>query len=133
MTKPVRRADCRCAGPCLYPIVSKGFQPSAICSECKWTNTSLINLGIPGEPRWVCLGCCKRLIDGRDTHSPSAIEKAARELVVKLKLVHDDPTYRGVWTHYQLHFPPYNGPTYGTEFDALEWVIKEADDYKHLA
>lgn len=33
---------------------------SAICSECNWTNTSLLNLGEPGKPRWICPGCCKR-------------------------------------------------------------------------
>jgi len=34
-----------------------------ICHICNWTNTSLINLGEPNEPRWTCQGCCKRLLD----------------------------------------------------------------------
>jgi len=32
-----------------------------VCSLCKWTNTGLLNLGEPGEPRMVCHGCCKRM------------------------------------------------------------------------
>ena len=36
------------------------------CSECNWTNVSLINLGEYGKPRWVCQGCCKRAIDTLD-------------------------------------------------------------------
>lgn len=33
-----------------------------ICSVCNWTNTasSLLNLGDPGKPRWLCHGCIKR-------------------------------------------------------------------------
>jgi hypothetical protein len=44
-----------------------------ICSECHWTNVSLLNYGNPGEPRWICHGCCKRIIEERDTIKQSAI------------------------------------------------------------
>ncbi len=37
------------------------------CSECNWTNVSLINLGEPGKPRWVCHGCCKRTLEALDS------------------------------------------------------------------
>ena len=36
---------------------------SKTCSVCNWTNVSLLNLGEPGDPRWVCPGCCKRAFD----------------------------------------------------------------------
>lgn len=36
---------------------------SKTCSVCNWTNISLLNLGEPGDPRWVCPGCCKRAFD----------------------------------------------------------------------
>lgn len=39
---------------------------SEICSECHWTNGSLINLGESGKPRWVCPGCCKLAIEKLD-------------------------------------------------------------------
>ena len=51
-----------------------------ICSECHWTNVSLLNYGNPGEPRWICHGCCKRLIDDGDTLPPLALEKRIAEL-----------------------------------------------------
>ena len=40
---------------------------SAVCSECRWTNVSLLNLGEPGKPRMVCHGCCKRMLEAVDT------------------------------------------------------------------
>jgi len=39
---------------------------SAVCSECEWTNVSLLNLGEPGKPRMVCHGCCKRALEAVD-------------------------------------------------------------------
>jgi hypothetical protein len=36
---------------------------SATCGICKWTNVSLLNLGEPGNPRWTCHGCCKRMLE----------------------------------------------------------------------
>lgn len=33
------------------------------CAVCNWTNVSLLNLGEPGDLRWVCPGCCKRAFD----------------------------------------------------------------------
>lgn len=40
---------------------------SATCCLCNWTNVSLLNLGEPGAPRWVCHGCCKRMLDALQT------------------------------------------------------------------
>jgi hypothetical protein len=34
-----------------------------ICCVCGWTNVDLINLGEPGNSKWVCHGCCKRMFD----------------------------------------------------------------------
>ena len=36
---------------------------SESCCICRWTNTGLMNLGEFGKPRWVCHGCCKRILD----------------------------------------------------------------------
>lgn len=38
-------------------------EPQPVCSVCKWTNVSLLNLGEPGKPRLVCHGCCKQMAD----------------------------------------------------------------------
>ena len=35
----------------------------SVCSECKWTNVSLVNLGYVGKPRWVCQGCCRSALE----------------------------------------------------------------------
>lgn len=57
-----------------------------VCNECKWSNTGLLNVGIHGEPRWLCHGCISRLLDqakqqeqqvcecghGKDYHLPNA-------------------------------------------------------------
>jgi hypothetical protein len=40
---------------------------SVTCSECNWTNVSLLNLGDLGKPRWICHGCCKRAFQKIDT------------------------------------------------------------------
>jgi hypothetical protein len=39
---------------------------SGSCSVCSWTNVSLLNLGNPGTPRMVCIGCCKRAVEALD-------------------------------------------------------------------
>lgn len=36
---------------------------SETCCLCNWSNTGLQNLGEFGTPRWVCHGCCKRMLD----------------------------------------------------------------------
>jgi len=36
------------------------------CSICNYTNVGLINIGNPGTPRMVCLGCVKRTFDTID-------------------------------------------------------------------
>lgn len=49
------------------------------CSVCNWTNTGLWNLGIPGEPEWVCQGCAKLKLE-----SCSDLTAALRECVEAL-------------------------------------------------
>jgi len=56
-----------------HPITQSGcsnqLPPSPVayvCSECNWTNVSILNLGEFNKPRWVCHGCCKRAIETRD-------------------------------------------------------------------
>ncbi len=48
------------------------------CSKCNWTNVGLLNLGEPGKPRWVCLGCCKRAIETLDAAKSLAKRWRAR-------------------------------------------------------
>lgn len=38
-----------------------------VCSICKWSNASLIDIGNPGEQRYVCHGCCKRAVEMTDS------------------------------------------------------------------
>jgi hypothetical protein len=45
------------------PAGFAGAPGSATCCLCKWTNVNLLNLGEPGEPRWMCHGCCKRMLE----------------------------------------------------------------------
>lgn len=36
------------------------------CEVCNWTNTSCLNLGEFGKPKWVCHGCIQRIVNERD-------------------------------------------------------------------
>ena len=44
---------------------------STVCSECGWTNVSLLNMGEPGRPRMVCHGCLKRALEAVDAYRAS--------------------------------------------------------------
>jgi len=79
-TKPEARA--------LLPPVTG----SETCYMCKWTNVSLLNLGEAESPRWVCHGCCKRMMSALESiayypvHSEyvgslMAVQEIARELL----------------------------------------------------
>lgn len=41
---------------------------SNTCTACNWTNVSLLNLGEPGNPLWVCHGCCKKAYERTDKY-----------------------------------------------------------------
>ena len=46
--------------------------------------------------------------------------QSAKALVKKLDQIHEDPTYKGVWTVYFTHFGNYTGPDYAKEFQELK-------------
>jgi hypothetical protein len=48
---------------------------------------------------------------------------AARSLVERLDLVHDDPKYQGVWQMAQSRNGQYTGPQYKKELDALREIV----------
>ena len=53
---------------------------STVCSECGWTNVSLMNMGEPGRPRMVCQGCLKRALEAVDAYRAA---KAARQAAIE--------------------------------------------------
>lgn len=58
--------------------------------------------------------------------SAVAVDEAARALVAKLKVIHDDPQYQNVWVTACNHGAPYNGPTYEKELAALTAALGSA-------
>jgi hypothetical protein len=50
---------------------------------------------------------------------------ACKQLVDKMRLVHGDPSFKGVWALYFAHGGNYTGPSYGAEFDAVERALAE--------
>jgi hypothetical protein len=57
-----------------------------------------------------------------------AIEAAARALVDKLHLIHDDERYKSVWTIAQLHCGPYGGPSYAVELHKLSGLLGKSPE-----
>lgn len=49
--------------------------------------------------------------------------KTAQGLVDKLELIHQHPSYKGVWQIAHIHHGPYTGPQYAEEFAALKSVL----------
>jgi transposase-like protein len=39
------------------------FDGKEICSVCNRKNVSLLNLGEPGNPKWICQECFKRAME----------------------------------------------------------------------
>ena len=56
----------------------------------------------------------------------SAIAQAAQALVSKLRAIHADPAYIGVWSVAQTHCGRYTGPNYIAELAALESALGDA-------
>lgn len=55
------------------------------------------------------------------------VEKAANTLVQRLRFIHEDPQFRGVWTFAHYHHRPYTGPQYVQELNDLEKVLGAGD------
>ncbi len=53
------------------------------------------------------------------------LEKAARELVERLRFIHEDEQYKSVWFVNQNHNGPYAGPNYVKELKALEAALEQ--------
>lgn len=51
--------------------------------------------------------------------SAGRVDEAARALVAKLEVVHNDTRYISVWQCWQMRFGNYSGPTYTAELTAL--------------
>lgn len=50
---------------------------------------------------------------------------AAKDLVLKLQEVHNDPEYLSVWTLHQVRNGNYSGPTYTQELNTLKTKLKD--------
>lgn len=66
-----------------------------------------------------CDGCAIGLAADRIEE----LEAAAVLLIHKLKVVHNDERYLGVWQCAQVHQGPYNGPQYEEELEGLKAVL----------
>jgi hypothetical protein len=51
--------------------------------------------------------------------------RLAQILVDKLKAIHEDPRYLGVWQWYAVHGCTYAGPQYDKEFEALDAALSK--------
>jgi hypothetical protein len=51
------------------------------------------------------------------------VRACAIALVLKLRAIHEDPQYRGVWMLSQAHGGQYTGPNYKDELAALESAL----------
>jgi len=59
-----------------------------------------------------------------DPQKLSELKAAADALCKKLRLIHDDPLYKGIWVSAHVHGLTYeNGPKYDKELEALEQVL----------
>ena len=52
-----------------------------------------------------------------------ALLDAARALTEKMNLIHNDPSYQGVWHMAAVHGANYRGPDYKEELETLEAVL----------
>lgn len=55
----------------------------------------------------------------------SDIEKAAAVLAMKLRIIEQHPSYRGVWDLAAIHNYNYTGPQYIHELEHLEKLLNE--------
>ena len=60
-------------------------------------------------------------------NSYNALHDAAKELVLKIKAIHANEAYKGVWVLAANHGNPYAGPTYDQELKALAEEVGLAD------
>lgn len=49
-------------------------------------------------------------------------------LVRKLEAIHEDPRYKAVWESFMLHGGRYTEPTYTTEFEAAQKILRHFSD-----
>lgn len=59
--------------------------------------------------------------------TPRDIRSAATALAARLRFVHQDENYMGVWQLAQAHLGPYQGATYTNELEELEAALEAAD------
>ena len=53
------------------------------------------------------------------------LRKKAEALVAKLDEIHENRSYRGVWSMAHVHGVIYSGPNYETELEELRKALKE--------
>ena len=78
----------------------------AICSNPLYDNEVIVHTA-DGVAHYSC--------------TESTLEDAARRLVERLEVIHNDEHYKHVWISYAIHGGDYsNGPTYTKEFAELK-------------
>jgi hypothetical protein len=53
------------------------------------------------------------------------IERRAKALAAKMKMIHRNPSFRAVWLNAANHHCPYQGPTYELELKALNSALRK--------
>ena len=56
------------------------------------------------------------------------VVEAAKALIEKLEVIHENAAYQSVWTFYTIHGMKYDGPTYEREFESLKTALSETKE-----
>lgn len=100
-----------------------------LCKDAEryWKDWVEAGKGVPSIVEFAEYALLRYQIEQRNTLDVKLVQKA-KALIDKIDEIHENDSYKSVWTVAQIHHHPYTGPNYKDELKLLRAALKEIDE-----